>query len=550
MSSILNRWKRYWQQIIQSTDNLLQAENQYDKRLLSTLTVALLIATMIISPIWIASNPNFKATLPISVGLVFALLIAWYLIRTQHARIGVYILVGLLPCTVAAVIVTAPGPIMDRMLSLNFLVVSILLASILLDLRATVILAIVNILGTSAFFFVPGVPFAITYPYVVYQALMSALLIVTTIMRTVYLRRLHQSERRYRSLFEQSNDAVFMLNLDGIHLEVNQRAADMLGYTPEELAGLSFKKIVSLSDHSSSEAVLDNLKTNTFLPPYERLFRKKDGTELSVEINAELVRDTDGQPIHIQSIVRDISERKRAQERAQAQALEQERMQLLTNFVTNASHEIRTPLALINTNMYLMTKATDEQQRQRYAQQGERSVMQLRKLVDMILSMTKLDSSVPLAYKPSDINSLISQAMSHISQRLKDMTHTIVFDPDISLPQLQLDEHWISEAVINLLDNAIRFTPEGGTISARTYRQDSYVVIEVKDTGIGIGEDALAHIFERFWRLDEVHTTPGFGLGLPIAEAVVKRHSGKIEVESALGSGSIFKVSLPIAEAS
>ncbi|MCA9884822.1 MAG: PAS domain S-box protein [Anaerolineae bacterium] len=550
MSSILNRWKRYWQQIIQSTDNLLQAENQYDKRLLSTLTVALLIATMIISPIWIASNPNFKATLPISVGLVFALLIAWYLIRTQHARIGVYILVGLLPCTVAAVIVTAPGPIMDRMLSLNFLVVSILLASILLDLRATVILAIVNILGTSAFFFVPGVPFAITYPYVVYQALMSALLIVTTIMRTVYLRRLHQSERRYRSLFEQSNDAVFMLNLDGIHLEVNQRAADMLGYTPEELAGLSFKEIVSLSDHSSSEAVLDNLKTNTFLPPYERLFRKKDGTELSVEINAELVRDTDGQPIHIQSIVRDISERKRAQERAQAQALEQERMQLLTNFVTNASHEIRTPLALINTNMYLMTKATDEQQRQRYAQQGERSVMQLRKLVDMILSMTKLDSSVPLAYKPSDINSLISQAMSHISQRLKDTTHTIVFDPDISLPQLQLDEHWISEAVINLLDNAIRFTPEGGTISVRTYRQDSYVVIEIKDTGIGIGEDALAHIFERFWRLDEVHTTPGFGLGLPIAEAVVKRHSGKIEVESALGSGSIFKVSLPIAEAS
>lgn len=550
MSSILNRWKRYWQQIIQSTDNLLQAENQYDKRLLSTLTVALLIATMIISPIWIASNPNFKATLPISVGLVFALLIAWYLIRTQHARIGVYILVGLLPCTVAAVIVTAPGPIMDRMLSLNFLVVSILLASILLDLRATVILAIVNILGTSAFFFVPGVPFAITYPYVVYQALMSALLIVTTIMRTVYLRRLHQSERRYRSLFEQSNDAVFMLNLDGIHLEVNQRAADMLGYTPEELAGLSFKEIVSLSDHSSSEAVLDNLKTNTFLPPYERLFRKKDGTELSVEINAELVRDTDGQPIHIQSIVRDISERKRAQERAQAQALEQERMQLLTNFVTNASHEIRTPLALINTNMYLMTKATDEQQRQRYAQQGERSVMQLRKLVDMILSMTKLDSSVPLAYKPSDINSLISQAMSHISQRLKDTTHTIVFDPDISLPQLQLDEHWISEAVINLLDNAIRFTPEGGTISVRTYRQDSYVVIEIKDTGIGIGEDALAHIFERFWRLDEVHTTPGFGLGLPIAEAVVKRHSGKIEVESALGSGSLFKVWLPIAEAS
>ena len=359
--SRLQLWRKHWRQIFQPPASQNQEECRREARLLAALLVALLIAAIIILPIWILANPEYPTALPISMGIISALLISFTLIRTQHEHIGMFVLIALFPCLVVAVIATAPGQMTERMLALNLLVVAILLASIPLDLRATLMIAVVSVLGTSIFFFVPGVPFAVTYSYLVFESLTSALFIVTAVIRNDYSRRLQQSEHRYRSLFEQSNDAVFLLDLAGVHLDVNQRAADMLGYTPQEIAGLSLWEIVVPSEHTQSETVLAGLLSNQHFPPYERLFRKKDGTVVPVEINVELVRDGDGQPMHIQSIVRDISERKRAEGRSLALAIERERVQLLARFVQNASHELRTPLSLINTSLYLMTKTTNDQ---------------------------------------------------------------------------------------------------------------------------------------------------------------------------------------------
>lgn len=122
----------------------------------------------------------------------------------------------------------------------------------------------------------------------------------------------HQAEIRYRSLFDQSHDAVFILDLQGRHQAANRRAAEMLGYSLDEI------QQVSVADTSNelpqSRQTLERLFYGKQLPVYERVFRRKDGTLLPVEINLELVRDVSGQPLHIQSIVRDISERKRAEE--------------------------------------------------------------------------------------------------------------------------------------------------------------------------------------------------------------------------------------------
>ena len=122
------------------------------------------------------------------------------------------------------------------------------------------------------------------------------------------------SEQRYRSLFNQSNDAVFLLDMAGNYLHVNQRAANMLGYQQEELIGLSLEKVVIPTEQSDSLHILDRLLAGEKIALYTRNFRHKMGHQFPVEINAELVRDTEGQPLHIQSIVRDITDRK-AQER-------------------------------------------------------------------------------------------------------------------------------------------------------------------------------------------------------------------------------------------
>lgn len=123
---------------------------------------------------------------------------------------------------------------------------------------------------------------------------------------------LRESEMRYRALFEQSHDAMFILDLQGNHLVANQRAADMLGYSPNELIGLSFR--VTSAEPIQSEDTFKRLLGGEQIPLYERIFRKKNGELIPVEINVELIRDLYGNPLHVQSAVRDISERKQAEQ--------------------------------------------------------------------------------------------------------------------------------------------------------------------------------------------------------------------------------------------
>jgi PAS domain S-box-containing protein len=124
---------------------------------------------------------------------------------------------------------------------------------------------------------------------------------------------LRKSERRYRALFERTNDAVFLLDLEGNHIQVNQRAADLLAYTPEEMVGMSFRKVIAPYEYPDAQEKLDMLLAGEIPPLYERVFRRKDGTEIPVEVNVALVYDGNGNPSHIQSIIRDISERKRVE---------------------------------------------------------------------------------------------------------------------------------------------------------------------------------------------------------------------------------------------
>jgi diguanylate cyclase (GGDEF)-like protein/PAS domain S-box-containing protein len=127
---------------------------------------------------------------------------------------------------------------------------------------------------------------------------------------------LRESELRFRSLFEQTHDAVFILDLNGRHAAVNQRAADMLGYTKDEIAGLSVNE--TSAEKEQSHDILKRLMAGKHVPLYERRFRHKSGRIIPVEITVELIRDEGGNPLHIQSVVRDISERKQAEERLRA----------------------------------------------------------------------------------------------------------------------------------------------------------------------------------------------------------------------------------------
>jgi PAS domain S-box-containing protein len=362
------------------------------------------------------------------------------------------------------------------------------------------------------------------------------------VQRVQAVKSLHESERRYRALFEQSNDGVFLLSTDGKHLAVNHRGAEMLGCEPDEVVGLSYRDVVAPEQHSNSENILNRLLAGEHIFPYERQFRRRDGTVFPAEVNVEVVWGLDG-PLHIQSVVRDITERREAEQQAFNRALERERIRLLAEFIENASHEFRTPLAAINTAAYLMKRMDDPEKRADKSRVVEAQVARMTRLVDMLLLMAKLENIKTLTQAGVNLNLVLQTVHDGVVPAAPEITVTLDLAGE---PLLTMgDEDYLVTAVGYLVENAVKYTLPGGTVTLATGTEKDVVWIDVTDSGVGISADALPHIFETFWREDKAHTQPGFGVGLSIAQRVIRLHHGEIEVESRVGQGSRFRVWLP-----
>ena len=356
-------------------------------------------------------------------------------------------------------------------------------------------------------------------------------------------RALEEAQNWYHSLFEQRHDAVFILDLDGKHLDANRRASELLGYTPEELQQLSFLDLSAEPDGSREK--LARLRSGESLPMYERVFRKKDGTEIPVEINVELVRTLDGKPLHIQSVVRDLTDRKQTQQNEMELALEKERTQVLTTFVHDASHEFRTPLSIINTTAFVMARLEDSNKRFERAALIQEQVKRIVKLTEMLLLITQLEGSPLQETVPVDIGFIFSLVCQRL-QRNDAEEPEVQFANAADLPLVLGNVEELTEAFRQILENAYHFSPQGGVITAVTGYDESQVWLLIRDSGAGILPENLPHIFDMFWREDEAHSTPGLGLGLAIAQKIINRHGGRIEVTSERDIGSTFHIFLPI----
>ena len=220
------------------------------------------------------------------------------------------------------------------------------------------------------------------------------------------------------------------------------------------------------------------------------------------------------------------------------------------DFVANVSHELKTPLTSIKilSESEINQKNFDVDVYRGFLMDIESEVDRLNNIITDLLSLVNLDKEkITLEYKPTYVNFLLEK----IYLRLKPMAEIKNVDLKLVLNekiQLKADSEKIQQAIINIIENAIKYTPSGGVVELKLYNENKEAIIEIKDNGIGIPAEKIQNIFERFYRVDSARArdTGGTGLGLSIAWQIVILHKGTIEVESEVGAGSTFYIKLPI----
>ena len=225
--------------------------------------------------------------------------------------------------------------------------------------------------------------------------------------------------------------------------------------------------------------------------------------------------------------------------------VDEERRELQT-LVSDISHQVKTPVA--NLKMVtdtLLAKPVTEQERRDFLQGIRSQTDKLEFLVQSMGKASRLETgAITLEKKDGPLLDTLAQAMSGIvyGAEQKGISVEVQCPDDLRVSH---DSKWTAEALFNLLDNAVKYTPAGGKISVSVERWEMYVKLDVTDTGKGIPESRQAAIFRRFYREEEVHDQPGVGIGLYLAREIVTRQGGYIKVTSEVGRGSTFSVFLP-----
>jgi two-component system, OmpR family, phosphate regulon sensor histidine kinase PhoR len=223
------------------------------------------------------------------------------------------------------------------------------------------------------------------------------------------------------------------------------------------------------------------------------------------------------------------------------------------DFISNISHELRTPLASLKALTETLQEGAleDPQAAGRFLDLMESEVDALTQIVSELLELSRIESGrVLLHFKSTSSVEILNVAVNRLRLQAKRAGLTLQAEYPEDLPQVLADPPRIEQVMVNLLHNAIKFTPVGGSIvvSARAEGEgsDAQIVFEVRDTGVGIPEDDLSRIFERFYKADRARSGGGTGLGLAIARHLVEAHGGRIWVKSRTGQGSSFFFSLPV----
>jgi PAS domain S-box-containing protein len=356
-------------------------------------------------------------------------------------------------------------------------------------------------------------------------------------------RAVETSEVRYRRLFETAQDAILILDADaGTIFDANPFLVAMLGYSHEELIGKELWEIGLFRDREASRTAVRELQEHGYIR-YENLpLETKGGARKDVEFVSNVY--SVGRQRVIQCNIRDITDRKRSED-----ALK-EADHRKDEFLAMLAHELRNPLAPIRSALQMMQlKGTDDADVRRAHEVIGRHVLHLVRLVDDLLDVARITrGKVTLLMEPIDLAAVVVQAVE-ISRPLIDARkHQL----DVTLPTsavwVEADRTRLAQVVSNLLNNAAKYTEEGGRIGLTWERAGDQAVLRVRDEGVGIAAEMLPRVFDLFTQVrgSVSRSDGGLGIGLTLARSLVEMHGGWVQALSpGLGRGSEFAIYLP-----
>ncbi len=364
---------------------------------------------------------------------------------------------------------------------------------------------------------------------------------------------LNESRARFENIVSQAATGVVQVDAEGRITLVNQKFCDMLGYGDDELLALSVLDITAADSVDTTVDALGKVASGDAGAVVQKQYRRKDGSLLWATSSISAMRSLEGDYAGVVAIVVDITESRLAEESLRKLAADlSEADQRKTEFLATLAHELRNPLAPISSGLSLLKLGGDNAAAVgKVRQMMERQVGQMVRLIDDLLDVARISGGkIHLKKTRIDLAAAMANAIETSQPFIEAGAHQLaVMFPQVPM-FLDADGTRIAQVLSNLLNNAAKYTPHGGSIAIAAEREGDQVCISVSDNGVGIAPESLSSIFDMFSQVRHNlnRAQGGLGVGLSLVRRLVEMHGGTVMAESSgAGEGSTLTIRLPLA---
>jgi PAS domain S-box-containing protein len=358
---------------------------------------------------------------------------------------------------------------------------------------------------------------------------------------------------RLAAIVDSSDDAIVSKTLDGVITTWNRASERMFGYTAAEAVGRHITLIIPPERHAEEGDVLARIRRGEMVDHFETVRQTKDGRRLVISLTVSPIRDASGVIVGASKIARDITELKRAEsERVLLLEEAQAANSAKDDFLAMFGHELRNPLAAVAAAADVLGLAHTIEDIERPRDIIKRQIIHLRRLIDDLLDAARIRAGkIVLDRRPVNLGEAVEQALSVARGVTGGGRHVI--ETQLDPVGVDADPVRLDQIILNLLGNAMKYTPAGRGIRILTYAEGPRALLRVEDDGVGIAKDVLPLIFGLFIQGERTvdRAQGGLGIGLTLVRTLVELHGGTVTAESpGAGLGSVFTVRLPRIEIS